>query len=274
MRYGFILPGGSPAAMVALAVEAEQAGWDGVFVPDAISIETATIPAFETADPWVVLGAVATRTERIRFGPMVAALPRRHPWKVAREALTLDHLSNGRLIVGVGLGAAGDDGGFCKVGEPMDLRTRAERLDESLAILDGLWQGRPFTFHGKHYRLDAMTMVPRPIQTPRIPLWVVAAWPHPRSVQRALGWDGMVPQATPVTPAIVRDIRAMATGSFDILVDGETTPENATDIVAPFAAAGATWWLETRWSTTPSQLDLAPVRDRIRQGPPRVRANP
>src|SRR5215470_17642969 len=141
MRYGIIIPGGEPAAQCEMAQAAEAAGWDAVFVPDGMAIQG--LPFF---DPWVMLAAFAAKTRRIRMGPLIAAVPRRRPWKLAQETGTLDHLSNGRLILAAGLGAAPDDGGFSRVGEPIDLKTRAELMDECLAIVDGLWTGKPFSF--------------------------------------------------------------------------------------------------------------------------------
>ena len=86
-----------------LAHEAEEAGWDGFFVWDHIGAGPEW-PA-PIADPWVALVAMAMTTRRIKIGPIVTPLPRRRPWKVAREAVTLDHLSQGRLILGVGIGS-------------------------------------------------------------------------------------------------------------------------------------------------------------------------
>ena len=152
-------------------------------------------------DPWVVLTAMAMRTERVRLGALVFAPSRRRPWKLAREAMTVDRLSGGRLVLPVGLGAL-DDQGFGNVGEETAARVRAERLDETLAILDGLWSGEPFGFDGDHYRFEPMTFRPRPVQEPRIPIWVVGAWPHSRSMRRAARWDGIVVQtASDGTPA-------------------------------------------------------------------------
>src|SRR5919199_2434116 len=140
MRSGIVINAGGPREMAELAAEAEAAGWDGVFYYDAIAIGEA-----EMYDPWVVLAAMAMRTERVTLGLIVAAPSRQQPWKLAREAMTVDRLSNGRLVLPVGLGTT-DDQGFGNVGEPTDARTRAERLDETLAILDGLWSGEPFRF--------------------------------------------------------------------------------------------------------------------------------
>src|SRR6185312_4386955 len=138
MKFGFIVTMGDPRAAAELAAEAEAAGWDGVFYWDGIAIGSG-----DTYDPWVVMAAMAMRTERVRLGAIVTPPPRRRPWKLARETMTLDRLSNGRLVFPVGLGAL-DDGAFGNVGEPTDNRVRAERLDESLAILEGLWSGEAF----------------------------------------------------------------------------------------------------------------------------------
>lgn len=281
MRYGFIIPSGDVHALVDLAHEAEVSGWDGVFYPDCIHIEVAGATGL-TFDPWTVLAAVAVRTQRVRIGAMLTPVSRRRPWKLARETVTVDHLSNGRLILPVGLGAL-DDGGFGKVGEPTDRKLRAELLDEGLAILTGLWSGQPFSFHGAHYHVEEMTFLPPPVQMPRIPIWVVGAWPRPRSMERVLRYDGLLPNKLnpdgtmgTVTPA---DIQAMAayiaehrtlTTPFDIVMEGETPGddhERASAIVQPFAAAGVTWWMEARWT---GQNDAEWLRTRIRQGPPRV----
>jgi len=137
MKFGFMIEGGDVNTISELAQEAEAAGWDGVFIADAIDIGFPNAPPFPWFDPWIVLAAMAARTERIKIGTIIAAITRRRPWKVARETTTLDHLSKGRVIFGVGLGAT-EDGGFSKVGEPVDLKTRAQILDESLAIISGL----------------------------------------------------------------------------------------------------------------------------------------
>jgi hypothetical protein len=279
MRYGIIITTGEPREQAALAARAEAAGWDGVFTYDAIAIGPS-----ETFDPWVVLAAMAMATERVTLGAIVFAPPRRRPWKLAREAMTLDRLSNGRLVLPVGLGTI-DDQGFGNVGEPTEARTRAELLDETLAILDGLWSGEPFGFEGRHYRFGPMTFRPTPVQRPRIPIWVVGAWPHERSMARALRWDGIFVQANdwdgnpatghlPLADATAWIGRerakdpAMTDRPFEIVVDGKTPgddPAAAAAITAAHAAAGATWWTEVDWSDT-SPLAL---EGRIDAGPPR-----
>lgn len=282
MRYGFVIPSGTIFDVVSLAQDIEAAGWDGVFIPDCIYIDVALDPMAPSYDPWVALAAVATQTTRIRIGTMITPLSRRRPWKVARETATLDHLSHGRLVLPVGLGAL-DDAGFGRVGEVTDRKTRAELLDESLEILDRAWSGQTFNYTGKHYSVRDLTFLPPPVQSPRIPVWVVAAWPRARSMRRAMRWDGILPMRMAddgsqerMTPDDIREMRhyiaehRTATTPYDIIVEGTTPgadPEAARSVVQPFAEAGATWWMEAMWS---KPNDPATVRERIRQGPPRL----
>lgn len=278
MRYGFVIPGGDARLSAELAAEAEAAGWDGVFVPDGIYIEN-----FPTYDPWVVLAAMAMRTERVRLGPMLTPVPRRRPWKLARETMTLDRLSNGRLILAVGLGTL-DDGGFTKVGEPTERKVRAQQLDEGLEILAGLWSGQPYAYQGEQYTVEEMTFLPPPIQQPRIPIWVVGAWPKQRSMRRAARWDGLLPYkpsdgsayGAELTPDDIREMRKFIaeqrseTTPYDIVMEGATPgddPARAAEIIGPFVEAGITWWLESMWTAAADSTD---VLTRIRQGPPRL----
>ncbi|CAA9411308.1 MAG: hypothetical protein AVDCRST_MAG03-1886 [uncultured Rubrobacteraceae bacterium] len=275
MRYGFLIPAGGPREVAELAREVEEAGWDGAFYWDGIAIGE-----MDTYDPWVVMAAMAMRTERVRIGAMLTPPARRRPWKLARETMTLDHLSGGRLVLPVGLGAT-DDGGFSKVGEPTDRKTRAQRLDEALEILTGLWSGEPFSHEGAHYRLEEMTFRPPTVQRPRVPIWVVGAWPSERSMNRALRYDGVLasavgggPDSPGVTPETIRNIREYAqknakTDDFEIVWEGETVgddPASAASIVRPYAEAGATWWIESPWTPPNTPEDLS---RRIGQGPPR-----
>ncbi len=132
-----------PRILADLAQLAEDAGWDAIFVEDYITHhEARDIP---TCDPWIALAAMAPRTRRVRLGVSVVPLSRRRPWKVAREAVALDQLSSGRLILGVGLGD-GNDISFNGVGEITDARQRAEMLDEALDIIVGLWGGQLFSY--------------------------------------------------------------------------------------------------------------------------------
>jgi alkanesulfonate monooxygenase SsuD/methylene tetrahydromethanopterin reductase-like flavin-dependent oxidoreductase (luciferase family) len=273
VRYGFIIPGGDPLTVADLAGEAEAAGWDGVFYWDGIHLGD----TMEVYDPWVVMAAMAMKTGRVRLGAVLTPPARRRPWKLARETMTLDHLSGGRLVLPVGLGAL-DDGGFAKVGEPTDRKVRAQLLDESLEILTGLWSGEPFSYHGEHYQLEEMTFLPPPVQSPRIPIWVVGAWPSEKSMRRALRYDGLLAYTTrgEVTPDDIRAMREYVeenrgtNGTFDIVWEGVTPggdPARAASIVRPFAEAGITWWMESMWSPPNEPGDL---RARIREGPPSI----
>ena len=278
MQYGVILTAGDPRAAAELAAEAEAAGWDGVFTYDAIAIDGQAL-----FDPWVVLAAMAMRTDRVRLGAVVFAPSRRRPWGFAHQAITLDILSNGRLVLPVGLGTL-DDKAFGNVGEPTGARIRAERLDETLEIVEGLESGRPFSFEGEHYRFGPMALRPAAVQRPRIPVWVVGAWPHERSMRRAVRWDGIVVQATDADgmpahgPALLPEIVAwcgrerpagLRDRPFEIVVDGVTPAHDAgaaADIVRAYEEAGATWWLEADWAN--ATLDA--LRERILAGPPRA----
>lgn len=271
MKYGFVFPGNDPNEAVAFGIAAEQAGWDGFFVWDAVW----------GVDPWVTLAAIAVQTQRIRLGTMLTPVSRRRPWKLAGETATLDRLSNGRVILAVGLGAP--DTGFADFGEATDRTIRAELMDEGLAIVDGLWRGQPFSFDGKHYHVKATTFQapPPPVQQPRIPVWIVGAWPREKSMRRVLRWDGLLPNK--INPdgshghCDTDDLRAMkayidehrnATTQFDLVIEGMTPgdPAGAAAQIRPYAEAGATWWLEANW-TAPN---LEPVRERLLLGPPRV----
>ncbi len=280
MKYGFVIPKGDPRTVAALARELEDAGWNGAFYWDGMSL--AGDFAWDVYDPWVVMAAMAMTTERVRLGAIVTPPSRRRPWKLARETMTLDRLSNGRLVVPLGLGAI-DDQGFGNVGEATDRRTRAELLDESLAILDGLWSGEPFAFEGTHYRFGEMTFQPAPVQRPRPPVWVVAAWPYPKSMARAIRYDGILANfpdgsggqgdATPERYAALADWVAenrRDPGPFDIIAEGVTPagdPGAAAEKVRPYAEAGCTWWIESPWQP-PNEVD--DLRRRIAAGPPRI----
>jgi alkanesulfonate monooxygenase SsuD/methylene tetrahydromethanopterin reductase-like flavin-dependent oxidoreductase (luciferase family) len=268
--------------VASLAREAEQAGWDGFFVWDHIA--TATSPGGRStqpeplADPWITMAAIAMSTERIRFGPMVTPLPRRRPWKVAREAVSLDYLSNGRLILPVGSGYAGIiEEEFAQFGEETDARVRAAMFDEGLQVLAGLWSGEPFVFDGTYYHLRETVFLPTPVQRPRIPIWVAATWPHKATFRRAARWDGVrvVKYGGALTPDDVREMVAYiaehrdGNASFDVVVGGalpQDDPTKASEIVGTFADAGATWWIG---SVGMRSGGIERSRRLIEQGPPR-----
>jgi alkanesulfonate monooxygenase SsuD/methylene tetrahydromethanopterin reductase-like flavin-dependent oxidoreductase (luciferase family) len=273
VKYGIIITGGQVHDQLAMAQSAENAGWDGVFTWDGIHIGDAQ-PA---QDAWVLMAGFAMATRRVRLGAIVMPLSRRRPWKVARESVTLDHLSNGRLVLPVGLGAL-DDSAFGRVGEPTDTRVRAQRLDETLEILEGLWSGAPFGYQGRHYQFEPMAFTPIPVQRPRIPIWVVGGWPSERSMRRVLRYDGLMPNVLPDSgitydPRALADMRAWiaerrSLEGFDIVAEG-TTPDDdpaaAAEQVRPWQEAGATWWIEANWT----DVDVTALRRRIEAGPPR-----
>ncbi|MEV8508173.1 LLM class flavin-dependent oxidoreductase [Actinoplanes sp. NPDC051475] len=267
MRYGVILPGGTAPEQLDQAVLAERSGWDGVFVWEAAS----------GVDAWGLLAAVAARTTRIRLGTMLTPLPWRRPWKVASQVATVDQLSGGRAVLGIGVGALTTD--LPETGEVTDLRQRAAMMDDAIDLMRTVWAGGT-SHHGPHYDYrvdrDDLAEVGRPVQE-RIPIWVVAVWPRPKSLRRVLKCDGVIP-GHGGGPEEMRAMRAWLTergapSGLDILAEGETPagdPAAAWEHVEPWAEAGCTWWMETRWEMphhTPERM--REIRHRIEAGPPR-----
>ena len=268
MKYGFVLPFGDARVAADMAREAENAGWDGFF----------TWEAPWGVDAWVALGAAAMVTERIRLGTMLTPISRMRPWDLAGKTTTVDNLSNGRVILAVGLGAP--DTGYAEFGEETDVRKRAELTDEGLDVLTGLWRGQPFSYEGKHYSVKevSFTPPPAPVQQPRIPTWVVGVWPRMKSMRRVLKWDGLVHQGTPETLREARqwieENREAAT-PFDYIAEGTTPGDPSAEgragaraVVEPWVEAGATWYLEAMWEVPRETDKLELVRTRIEQGPP------
>jgi len=271
IQYGVILPGGSADEQLEAAILAEQSGWDGVFVWEAAY----------GVDAWSLLSAIAVRTERVRLGTLLTPLPWRRPWKVASQVATLDQLSHGRAILTVGLGALGPE--LPETGEVTETRVRAELLDEGIDLIRTLWQGGT-QYEGQHftYRCERNDLVVvRPVQE-NIPIWVVGAWPRPKSMRRVLRCDGVVPEYHPAgkvgTPEDIRALRAWlaehgARPDLDVVAEGETPVDDAKAAAAqvtPWTEAGSTWWLETRWGAPETLADrLDQTRERIAAGPPR-----
>ena len=289
MRYGVYVPNfgpyGDARILADLAYEAEEAGWDGFFLWDQVSKSTLTPTVDPMVDPWIALAAIALRTRTIRLGTLVTPLPRRRPWMVARETVSLDHLSAGRLILGVGSGSGYFD--FEALGEPSDATTLAVLLDEGLEVLTGLWSGKLFRHDGIAFHIKEAQFLPRPVQSPRIPIWVADMWPAKAPLRRAVRWDGVIPigRDLPLTAMltsaqmheIVRTVASLPgyTTPFEVVHSGITGGMDAAhdrEVVAAYQQVGVTWWVEKilpelwgNWTDWP----LEAMRTRIRHGPPR-----
>ncbi|MGA2790707.1 MAG: LLM class flavin-dependent oxidoreductase [Candidatus Bathyarchaeia archaeon] len=281
LRFGLYLPNYGKVAyartLAELALESEDAGWDGVFLWDHVMYSEPQHSPM--VDSLTTLAAIAVKTKRIRLGTTVTPLARRRPWIVARQTVTLDHLSNGRLTLGVGLGnpAYAD---FQMFGESGDEKNRAEKLDEGLEILTGLWTGKQFSYTGKHYAIEKARFLPATKQKPRIPIWVGGFWPNKAPFRRAAKYDGVIPLrlASPIEPE-PRDLRNIlayikkrrkATGPFDAAVIGWGTRKSHTENtrkIQTFAEAGMTWWLESLFLQRNS---LKEMKKSIRKGPPTI----
>ena len=290
LRRGLSVPcfAEDPADLVELGIAAERAGLDGYFLWDHI-VHADSGDGPPVVDPWQVLAVVAARTSRIKLGTMITPVARRRPWKLAKEVTTLDLLSGGRVILGVGLGAP--DSEFSLFGEPTGTSHRAGLLDEGLDVLAGLWSGQSFSHEGKHFKVGPVRFTPSPVQRPRIPIWVggvlpsegplartarrVARMPPARGpVARAARWDGFIPinpgrpgdRATVGQIAAVRDRIAglrETTEDYDIAVWGELDSAGQVAGLLPgYRDAGATWWVESPGSG-PGWLDA--VRERLRE---------
>jgi alkanesulfonate monooxygenase SsuD/methylene tetrahydromethanopterin reductase-like flavin-dependent oxidoreductase (luciferase family) len=272
MKFGLALPYNQTTNITRWAQEAETRGWDGVFLGDAVWTE----------DPMVKLAAAATATTSIRLGIMIAPAPLRKPWKLSSEAAALDQLSNGRMILGLGTGAAWM-GWHAFPDVVTDIKTRIELLEETIEILSLLDKRMPFDFQGKHYilklsQLDEINYPPEPVQQPRIPLWTPAVWPREKAMHRAVKCDGVIVEvrtsegkAAEVTPEDVRRVKDFVTQNrtldtpFDIVVDGNTgkmDPKQRTEKLSRLEEAGVTWWIEGMWGDAPET-----VTERIQQGP-------
>jgi alkanesulfonate monooxygenase SsuD/methylene tetrahydromethanopterin reductase-like flavin-dependent oxidoreductase (luciferase family) len=281
MHYGIVVPNIGPFAdlfwLMDLACEAEEKGWDGFFLWDTLHFEA---EGKQVCDPWIALAAIAMRTTRLRLGTLVTPLARRRPWKLARETVTLDHLSHGRLTLGIGLGDITDKG-FSSVGEETSAKVQAQIVEEGLEVLTGLWRGHPLTYHGQHYQVEDLTFLPPPMQSPRIPIWIGGYWPRKGPVRRAARWDGIYPgkinadgtlsSLTPADVVALKNTIAQIRSSeepFDIVLGGATPgddPEQGSSHLKPLAEAGATWWVEhlNPWRGTPEM-----TVQRIKLGPP------
>ena len=251
-----------PVAVARLAAEAEEAGWDGVFVWDHLRWRA---PVQQVADPWITLAAIATATESVRIGPMITPLARRRPTKLAKETATLDRLSGGRLTLGVGLGSDRYAAELSATGEEVVDRRRGDMLDESLEILVAAWSGRPVHHHSEHYTVDGMSFLPTPVQRPGVPVWVAGQPGNAKPLRRAARHDGFFPvnlehhdQLTDIVTTVA-DLRQGKSTPYDIVVGLPLGVDRA-----PYVSAGATWWLP---EFSPETVTLDQVRGVLRDGP-------
>lgn len=263
MKFGFVIPWADAAEVGDLAAAAEEHGWDGIFVWEPVW----------GVDAWTSLGLAAVRTSKIRIGTMLTAPSRRRPWELASQVATVDRLSDGRVTLSVGLGAV--DTGMAAFGEECGKRERAELMDECLEVACGLWAGQPYEFHGRHYDVSPTEFptIGHTVQRPRVPIWCVGAIGYERSMGRAFGWDGLIPQ-------VIDDGTARQATLEELAAIGDTLPGDGYDVIiegvwsehspAAWADAGATWWLETQWDAVGQARPALATVDRLRDGPPIV----
>jgi alkanesulfonate monooxygenase SsuD/methylene tetrahydromethanopterin reductase-like flavin-dependent oxidoreductase (luciferase family) len=250
-----------PTLVARLAAEAEETGWDGLFVWDHIRWRE---PVTDVADPWITMTAIAAATETLKFGPMVSAITRRRPVKLARETATLDQFSGGRLTLGVGLGSDRFGGEFSRTGEECDDRVRGAMLDEALEILTAAWTGETVHHQGEHYTVDNIQFRPRPVQ-PSIPVWAAGFPGNAKPMRRAARLDGFFPvnlaDADHFAEAVaqVNALRDDPAKPFDYVAEVEPGAD-----ITPFAKAGATWCLT---AFDPASISVDHVRGVLRDGP-------
>ncbi len=289
MKYALNMPPfgdfADPRALADLARDAESAGWDGFFIWDHVFFD----PSFHAnLDPWVGLAAVALTTTRIRIGTMVTPVARRRPWNLARQTVSVDQLSNGRLTLSVGLGDPVQwDFGFFN--EETDAKQRAVRLDEGLDILTGLWRGEDFAYSGTAYQMKQVRFRPTPVQQPRIPIWVGGNYPNHPPMRRAAKYDGVVPLKWGAGDGLsVEDWRDTLTyikqhrtsdAPFDAVHSGNSGDDPQADArhIHDLAEVGVTWWAEAvdpwrygqDWEAQWRPELSKKMHERVLQGPPK-----
>ena len=250
-------PFGDPAVIGELAERTESAGWSGFFIWDHVARGEGVFPM---VDPWIALAVAATRTRTVTLGALVTPLARRRPWNVAREVATLDQLSGGRMVLGIGLGETGGPE-FRDFSEQSDPRLRGDLLDEGLAIIRGAWSGEPVAHAGPHHRLDGVAFLPRPVQS-RLPIWAATERLRGRPVRRAARLQGVFPigidpERVGVLQAEIERHRPETMEPIELIATG-------TDDWAAWQRAGADWWLcDVSW-----RAPLAAARAIIDAGPP------
>jgi hypothetical protein len=293
VNYGIALPNwqveGDTERLVEYGVAAEEAGWDGVFLSDHLAMEGAGgNPAFP--DPWITLSGIAARTDEITLGSWVTPIPRRQPWQLARDLATLDRLSDGRVMLGTGLGRAFD---YTTFGDDWEPRRLGAKYDEALDVMTGLWTGEPFSYDGEFFTVDDAVLKPPPVQDPHIPVVIGGVWPNRKPFHRGSDWDGMMPhyRGDGVIPAegidgdesddlvlperpgdIKAEVREMVEYYTELTEDsGELflpidQPQAVDDWLAFCRDVGATW-LYDRTIDDDGGWEL--TIERVRRGPPK-----
>ncbi len=258
----------NPQDYIKLAKSAEECGWEGFFIWDHVFLPWS--PDEHVLDSWSILAAIATQTNKLTLGTTVTPLARRRPMVVARQAITIEKLSGGRFILGVGLGGTEE---FKALGEEEDPKIRGEMLDESLEILKGLWSGKPFTFDGKHYKIkEPVKFKP----AGKIKIWVGGNWPNKKPFRRAAKYDGVFPLKAGSDPSIYpQDLQEImsyirkyrkSTESFEFVKSIYTIKDKEHDVyIHDFIDVGVAWLLEAFW---PGRCSLKEIQERIEQGPP------
>jgi alkanesulfonate monooxygenase SsuD/methylene tetrahydromethanopterin reductase-like flavin-dependent oxidoreductase (luciferase family) len=282
LRYSVNIPNfgdfADPRVVGRLAAAVEDAGWDGLFVWDHLVHRRHQGPF---GDPWMLLTAAALATSRIRLGTLVTPVARRRPQGLARQVATLDNVSGGRVVFGAGLGGPIDEE-YGSFGDSTDPVVLARRLDEGLGLLERFWSGRPVDHEGESYTVRDVTLLPPTVQRPRPPIWIAGFWPHRPPMRRAARYDGAVPLFESARHGMVPDVAEVRslTGflvdqgvdlrGFDLVLGGATPtdPAAAAEVIAPLAAAGATWWDERQLQVGPDIDRLEPVMRRVEAGPP------
>lgn len=272
-NYGKIF--GNARNLAEIAKKAEDVGWDGFFIFDHILVDKSG--KYPIVDPWVALSAIAMNTKNIQFGTTVTPLPRRRPWKLARETVSIDHLSNGRLILSVGLGTP-PDAEYGAFNEEIDAKIRAQMLDEGLDVLFGLWSGKSFSYDGKHYKINNVKFVPKPIQQPRITVWGAGFWPSKAPFIRAARLDGIFPLGkSSYRKLIIEDFKEIKNfifkyrtldSPFDIVmlkgVLPKTSQKPSKEKLKAYKEASITWMMFYLGAS----LSYDDLLERIKKGPP------
>lgn len=282
MRFGFVVPYADARDFAEVAALGEQHGWDGVFTWEAVW----------GVHAWVSLAAASMMTERVRLGTLLTPVARWKPWDLASAVGTVDRLSGGRAVLSAGLGAV--HGGWTAFEPDEGRRTRVEKLDDCLAIYDGLMRGQPFSYDGTHYSARPTDFMPPPppVQQPHPPVWMVGAYVAGRdrqpSLDRAARWDGLLPAVidqgdgrgvrTPDELALLvdqvrsrRDQLGRSGAPYDVIIEADSTGEFVTlspPDPEPWAAAGATWWIESWWTIPRTPDGWTELHRRIQSGPP------